>query len=325
MCALRLIVDYQEFEKKILEIVYEDGIDRILASELAFAFDLDECAATQHLESAVTMGILDVDFNDGVSTYYVPGMQVGDEAVNHDLIVDHHNQSGADGALDGNALSNLANADAGQDGSVRSSRLVLSFNESISPPMGGPEKTSQPNAPSWRPAPSRDLIPHQGTQLPSTIDDSSEDLMFSNASRSMFSRKIRIKDNNIDEEELVTRVTNLFRSFGYAYVENRGNTIRFERGSVTFLIALIPLFVLILPMFVYLLLSVMGRSTIQKEPILLDVKMERKHDLESYWEIDLNFLGLHGVVLGPADQKVLNQEIDTLKTELLYAFPSQRH
>ena len=133
----------------------------------------------------------------------------------------------------------------------------------------------------------------------------------------MFSRKILIKNNDIQREELVTRVTNLFRSFGYRHLENKGTTVRFERGSVAFLIALIPLFVLILPMFIYLFLSVLGRSTIQKEPILLDVKFEKK---APYWEIDLTFLGLHGVVLGPADQKVLNREIDTLQDELKYAF-----
>ncbi len=102
-------------------------------------------------------------------------------------------------------------------------------------------------------------------------------------------------------------------------VESSSERLRFERGSVMFILALVPLFVLVIPLFVYLFLYVMGRSTIQQEPVELDVQFRRNQGAEPYWEIDLTFVGLHGVVLGAADQQVLNREIDTLRDELKWS------
>jgi hypothetical protein len=62
----------------------------------------------------------------------------------------------------------------------------------------------------------------------------------------------------------------------------------------------------------------MGRSTIHQEPLELDVHI-RKQPVQGSYDIDLTFIGLHGVVLGAADQRVLNQEIDTLRDELRWA------
>ena len=76
---------------------------------------------------------------------------------------------------------------------------------------------------------------------------------------------------------------------------------------------------LILPLFVYLFLYCIGRSTIHQEPLELDVQIRKNGADTSSYDIDLTFIGLHGVVLGAADQRVLNQEIDTLRDELRWA------
>ena len=71
------------------------------------------------------------------------------------------------------------------------------------------------------------------------------------------------------------QIQRLFESFGYKSVSVVPERMRFERGSVTFILALVPLFVLVLPLFVYLFLYCMGRSTIQQEPLELDVQIRR--------------------------------------------------
>jgi hypothetical protein len=102
-------------------------------------------------------------------------------------------------------------------------------------------------------------------------------------------------------------------------VEAEDQRMRFERGSVTFILALVPLFVLVLPLFVYLFLYCMGRSTIHQEPLELDVQLRESSDRDQAYDIDLTFIGLHGVVLGSADQRVLDKEVDTLQDELRWA------
>ncbi len=307
-------MNYEEFERKLLKIIYEDEIYHIRPSELAFSFDLTIEDAHHHLELATENGILDVDFSEGSAVYFVPGMGPDREpgAILHaqnrqsqsedeSEKVSRDNSDGADGTVSGYTTHTR-----GADGAIKNKSVIVSRTKtSISKVDAIPVGARQPIT--------RDIVPYSESKLVETR----EDMMFSNASRTMFSRKIRIENIDVERDELETYVTNLFRSFGYRYVENKGSTVRFERGSVAFLIALIPLFVLIIPIFVYFFLSVLGRSTIQKEPVLLDVTFEKK---ALYWEIDLTFLGLHGVVLGAADQGVLNREIDTLQDELLRRF-----
>jgi hypothetical protein len=102
-------------------------------------------------------------------------------------------------------------------------------------------------------------------------------------------------------------------------VQSTGERHRYERGSVTFILALVPLFVLVVPLFIYLFMYCMGRSTIHQEPVELDVQFRKSMTHEGCYEIDLTFIGLHGVVLGASDQRVLNQEVDTLREELRWA------
>lgn len=152
--------------------------------------------------------------------------------------------------------------------------------------------------------------------LPLRIE-ASEDT-FSDPSQTIFMRQLKVFGVK-SEEELRDHVERLFGSFGYKPVYVGDRRLRFERGSVTFILALVPLFVLVVPLFVYLLLYTMGRSTIHQEPIELDVQFRRSGDQEDSYEIDLTFIGMHGVVLGAADQRVLNQEVDTLRDELQWS------
>lgn len=141
---------------------------------------------------------------------------------------------------------------------------------------------------------------------------------YSDPSRTIFMRQLRVHGVP-SEEALRAHVKRLFTSLGYQSVQVDPQRLRFERGSVTFILALIPLFVLVLPLFVYLFLYCMGRSTIQQEPVELDVQLRPIPEQADVYELDLTFIGMHGVVLGAADQRVLNQEVDTLRDELQWA------
>lgn len=152
--------------------------------------------------------------------------------------------------------------------------------------------------------------------LPARVDTDLD--TFTDPSQTIFMRQLKVYGVK-SEKGLRDHVERLFGSFGYKPVHSGGQRMRFERGSVTFILALVPLFVLVLPLFVYLFLYCMGRSTIQQEPIELDVQFRKLGDEQGTYEIDLTFIGMHGVVLGAADQRVLNQEVDTLRDELQWA------
>jgi hypothetical protein len=144
------------------------------------------------------------------------------------------------------------------------------------------------------------------------------DEAFCDASRTMFMRQIRVYGAQ-SPALLREQVSRLFQSFGYRMVEDKPERMRFERGSIMFLLALVPLFVLVVPLIVYLFMYAMGRSTIHQEPVELDVQFRKSQSGEPFWEIDLTFVARHGVVLGAADQQQLNREIDTLRDELKWA------
>ena len=155
--------------------------------------------------------------------------------------------------------------------------------------------------------------------LPIKIESTEE--TFSDPSQTIFMRRLRVEGVE-SEAALREHIHRLFDSLGYQMVDGEGERMRFERGSVTFILALVPLFVLVLPLFVYLFLYCMGRSTIHQEPLELDVQMRPIEGRQDAYEIDLTFIGLHGVVLGSADQRVLNKEVDTLRDELQWALGS---
>ncbi len=141
---------------------------------------------------------------------------------------------------------------------------------------------------------------------------------FCDPSRTIFMRQIKVHGVK-SEQALRQQIGHLFESFGYKTLRMDAERMRFERGSVGFILALVPLFVLVVPLFVYLFLYCMGRSTIHQEPLELDVKIRQNAENDTSYDIDLTFIGLHGIVLGAADQRVLNQEIDTLSDELSWA------
>lgn len=160
------------------------------------------------------------------------------------------------------------------------------------------------------------LVKADDDRLPLRIEPGDD--TFTDPSQTIFMRQLKVY--GVDSEEtLREHVERLFTSFGYQAVHVGGERMRFERGSVTFILALVPLFVLVLPLFVYLFLYCMGRSTIQQEPVELDVQFRKLAGDEGTYEIDLTFIGMHGVVLGAADQRVLNQEVDTLRDELQWS------
>jgi hypothetical protein len=152
--------------------------------------------------------------------------------------------------------------------------------------------------------------------LPIQIESTEE--TFSDPSQTIFMRQLRVEGVE-SEAALRQHVHRLFDSLGYQMVDAEGERMRFERGSVTFILALVPLFVLVLPLFVYLFLYCMGRSTIHQEPLELDVQLRKSSERDDVYDIDLTFIGLHGVVLGAADQRVLDKEVDTLRDELQWA------
>lgn len=161
------------------------------------------------------------------------------------------------------------------------------------------------------------LVPFEQDEfLPTRVETNDE--AFCDPSRTMFMRQIRVYGSQ-SPQAIREQVARLFQGFGYRVIDSTNDRMRFERGSVMFILALVPLFVLVLPLFVYLFLYCMGRSTIQQEPLELDVHFRQGRGREPFWEIDLTFVGLHGVVLGAADQRVLNREIDTLREELRWA------
>jgi hypothetical protein len=163
------------------------------------------------------------------------------------------------------------------------------------------------------------LTPYEDSAMVGPVRVEANQESFSDPSRTMFIRQIRVYGTK-SQAVIREHVTRLFQSLGYRMVESEENRIRFERGSVMFVLALVPLFVLVLPLFVYLFLYVMGRSTIHQEPVELDVHIRKgQGGDEPFWEIDLTYVGLHGVILGAADQQVLNAEIDTLRDELTFA------
>ncbi len=159
-------------------------------------------------------------------------------------------------------------------------------------------------------------LENSDSDLPIHIESTEE--TFSDPSQTIFMRQLRVEGVE-SEAALREHVHRLFDSLGYQIVESEDERMRFERGSVTFILALVPLFVLVLPLFVYLFLYCMGRSTIHQEPLELDVQIRQQPGREDAYEVDLTFIGLHGVVLGAADQRVLDKEVDTLQDELRWA------
>lgn len=302
---------YEEFEWHILRMAYEDNVDRFRPPMLAYALGIPHDLVKSYLEQASHLGVLELDLSeDGVLEYFVPGLD-SSRPVLTPIWKESEPAPQPASTLD----------EHGADGSVRpvSGYSIQSSDAPLTPPRrpSVPAVPASIHAHSHRREDSTAMVLHGDTSLaPLRVEASDE--AFCDPSRTMFMRQIRVY--GAQSPQLIReQVTRLFHSFGYRMVESSTERLRFERGSVMFILALVPLFVLVIPLFVYLFLYVMGRSTIQQEPVELDVQFRRNQGAEPYWEIDLTFVGLHGVVLGAADQQVLNREIDTLRDELKWS------
>ena len=317
---------YEEFEWHILRMTYEERLERLQPSFLAYSLGLPHETVTSFLEHAVHAGVLELDVNEaGRLEYFVPGIDFDANMPTplwkKDAKEDPKTPEDAtDGSVTGADPRSERKVDtsnipphlrrhiearyAGTDGAlVRAPYSVVETGASID----GSAKSE-----------STALVPYAGDDefLPTRVE--SNDEAFCDPSRTMFMRQIRVYGSQ-SPQAIKEQVARLFQGFGYRVIDSTNDRMRFERGSVVFILALVPLFVLVLPLFVYLFLYCMGRSTIQQEPVELDVHFRQGRGREPYWEIDLTFVGLHGVVLGAADQRVLNREIDTLREELRWA------
>lgn len=370
---------YEEFEWQILQMVYGQGVDRLQPSFLAYTLGLPHELVTEHLETAVQAGLIELDVSaQGRLEYFIPGVDrdsLPKPVWKHDEptpaqpapsqpVDDHYadfpiqrvseqpparaQREGADGVVmatgggadghivgksqralvrEGRSSKNRlsphlqAHAQGGQarddtDGSLR--RMVMATGATADrQAVLEREVTIDGDAH----APAGAMIPYKEENTNALLRVESNEDAFCDPSQTIFMRQIRVHGVQ-NEHALREQVQRLFESFGYKTLTTGHERLRFERGSVTFILALVPLFVLIVPLFVYLFLYCMGRSTIQQEPLELDVQIRSSGAGDSSYDIDLTFIGLHGVVLGAADQRVLNQEIDTLRDELRWALAS---
>jgi hypothetical protein len=322
---------YEEFEWHILRMTYEERLDRLQPAFLAYALGLPHETVTSYLEHSVHNGLLEMDVTeDGRLEYFVPGIDfeapIPKPVWKEDVPETEEKtpETATDGSLEGpdprlerrvdtskippNLRRHIEERYAGTDGALVGSPggrfAVIDAQASIEEARPDNDSTA--------------VVPYDPDAefLPARVE--SNDEAFCDPSRTMFMRQIRIYGSQ-SPQMIREQVTRLFQSFGYRVVDASNDRMRFERGSVMFILALVPLFVLVLPLFVYLFLYCMGRSTIQQEPLELDVQFRQGKGREPFWEIDLTFVGLHGVVLGAADQRVLNREIDTLREELRWA------
>lgn len=341
---------YEEFEWHILRLVYEDGLDRLHPSQLAYTLGLSHEEVHQHLEQAAEQGVVELDLAaQGRLEYYIPGVDrdklpvplwkqqaqqdqpppspLKEQPERAFVIETTATATSAPSVTpgrrptDGSTIQAHVHGRSDQtDGFARQSSAVVAAVHNPSALViarhATPTDHDSPQPQGMQTGASTAMVPYQGSGALLQIEASGDALC--DPSQTIFMRKLRV--HGVQSEALLRdHIQRLFESFGYKQLSQTQEKMRFERGSVTFILALVPLFVLILPLFVYLFLYCMGRSTIQQEPLALDVHIKRSEQSETTYEIDLFFIGLHGVVLGSSDQRVLNQEIDTLREELRWA------
>ncbi len=307
-----MVMTYEEFEWHILRMAYEDEVDRVRPSMLAYTLGIPIEIANAYLEQAVFLSVLELEIGDqGDLEYSVPGIDRTKPAPKpvwreEPTQTPTRDANGFDGSVTGQPNSPQRKPPANRSPTALPPGLRSHIAERY-----GPDGTSGSVNPVTALA-----VRDEQDFLPVRIE--SNDEAFCDASRTMFMRQVRVYGAH-QPEALRAQVSRLFQGFGYRLVDDSPDKLRFERGSVMFLLALVPLFVLVVPLIIYLFMYAMGRSTIHQEPLELDVQFRRSTAGEPYWEIDLTFVALHGVVLGAADQQQLNREIDTLRDELQWA------
>lgn len=337
---------YEEFEWHLLRFAYEEGVARFQPVSLSYTLGMPHTTVNEYLDQALQSGVLEVEVTeDGRFEYKIPGMVAGATMPRpiwkKDAPAPKDEDGGADGSVEGSVKAGphrpaqgrtpelpptlqsyikdrYGDTDGNLKGAARGRGVVAIGASADSMPVQqiGATIHDRPIAP---PAGMNALVPYKAAQQGALMRVETNDEAFCDPSQTIFMRQIRVFGVH-SEEVLRDQAQRLFESFGYRMTSQVQDRMRFERGSVTFILALVPLFVLILPLFVYLFLYCIGRSTIQQEPLELDVQIRRNPaGGEGCYDIDLTFIGLHGVVLGAADQRVLSQEVDTLRDELRWS------
>lgn len=300
---------YEEFEWHILRMAYEDEVDRVRPSMLAYTLGIPLDVTNAYLEQAVHSSVLELEVgDDGGFEYSVPGIDRSRPAPKpvwreHEPSATVVPDDGIDGSVAGPASMRAPNPTRRPTGLPPGLVSAIARREDAES-----QALAEPTA----------LTLYDADQdfLPMRVEANDE--AFCDASRTMFMRQIRVYGAH-RPQDLQDQISRLFQSLGYRVIKREATSMRLERGSVMFLLALVPLFVLVVPLIVYLFMYAMGRSTIQQEPVELDIQFRRVDRDEPYWEIDLTFIARHGVVLGAADQQQLNREVDTLREELQWA------
>jgi hypothetical protein len=341
---------YEEFEWHLLRFAYEEGVARFQPVSLSYTLGLPHATVNEHLDRALQSGVLEVEITeDGRFEYKIPGVTPG-EAMPRPIWKkggrEDEQRAGAEDGADGSVAGGAGKPARRGPAPGRTPELPPTIQSYIKDRYGDTDG-SVVGAPAGRgrgvvavgvsadvmpvqqigatvhsgpPVGASALVPYKGAQTGGALlRIEANDDAFCDPSQTIFMRQLRVSGVE-SEEALRDQVQRLFESFGYRMLTQSPDRMRFERGSVTFILALVPLFVLILPLLVYLFLYCIGRSTIQQEPLELDVQIRRNAaGGAGCYDIDLTFIGLHGVVLGAADQRVLSQEVDTLRDELRWA------
>lgn len=374
-------MSYEEFERQILRLVYEEGLERLAPTYLAYALGLSYERVHTWLEQATDSGLLEMDVStEGHVEYFVPGVERAARATGAAPSFSAHlNEALAPSPALAAAMVTLAEEGAPTPAAGHAEEADGAASRTARPPAAAPPpgplmaaRWASPTTPTTPPAQkalvrtvpaapaspglpgpahfarandgadgSLSGMPHNSPVLarnarvdPRPIESRALVRLQSQAatpirvetatpavregSQSVFTRQLRVYGVP-SEQALQHRIQQMFESLGYRLTSQQNQRLRFERGSVAFILALVPLFVLVIPLFIHLFLYSMGRSTIEHEPVELDIQFRPFHGTDPYWEIDITFVGLHGVVLGRVDQRVLNQEIDALRDELRWS------
>ena len=319
---------YEEFEWQLLRLAYEEKVERFQTAFIAYTLGLNHETVKQFLDQGVREGVLDVALSEeGHVEYFIPGVDrdhtmpqpVWKQPSTQEEILPNTPHLIQPYTSNFEELSNTPQREyqvnQGEDGTLSSQGNTSSMSAPTT------SRTLIPASPQLRRRSSEGsqaLVPYR--DLDHHLAEASEEV-FCDPSQTVFMRQIRVYCGH-SEEQLRENIQQFFESCGYRTIATSHQRLRFERGSVTFILALVPLFVLIIPLFVYLFLYCLGRSTIQQEPVELDIHIRPNHSFEACYDIEITFVGFLCVVLGTEDQRILNQEIDTLREELHLALAS---
>lgn len=293
-------MSYDEFEKRLLQLVFEEHNPSFTPSFLAYKLKLPHSEIKEHLDQAVMNGIVEIDEAEGGKlAYTIPGFDPSFPS-----------------KKDAQAILRSQPDDLGRSGygGVPERSVEQEAREEvdrIAPIVGGGEFGGGRGAMGSGPV--------MGSSLPALIDDKSE-LEAAQPSMSMYVRRFRIY-GQINEQMIDEHLVGLLGELGYTQTHKskkllRADNLLFERGSILFILLLIPFFILVFPLLVYIVLYTMGRSSIDREPLLLEVGRDLYLGGAGCCEITFTYRGQSGIVIGRPDRDVLDREVELVRQEL---------